>query len=121
MNFKKYLTPKETEEIKPGLFVQKTRGGYKQIYPAVWNDKINYKNLLLGHGFLKSFIWFAIILFLAWSYFHDIQTYQNFYEEVNSNPAVFCSQINLFDFEQHEDTNTIQSNDGKDIPRIFPG
>lgn len=119
MNFKKAFTPKETEEIKPGLFIQKTRKGYKQIHPAVWNDKVNYKNLLLGPEFVRSIIWFAIIMFLAWSYFHDVGTYQEFYEEVNSNPVEFCSNINILNLNQYENSNTIRNNDGEDSQRIF--
>ncbi len=119
MNFKKALTPKNTEEIRPGLFIKKTRGGYKQIYPAVWNDKINYKNLLLGHGFFKSFFWFVIIMFIAWSYFHDVEVYQEFYENVTSNPAEFCSNIDLFNLK-YENPDTIQNYDGEDYPKFLP-
>jgi len=121
MNFVKAFTPKNTEEVKPGVFLQKTKRGYRQIHPAAWNGKINYKNLLLGPNFLKSFMWFAIILFIAWSYFQDVQTYQEFYEEVNSNPIVFCSKINPLDFNQYESSNTVPNNDGEDIAKIFPG
>ncbi|HEC37462.1 hypothetical protein LCGC14_0476680 [marine sediment metagenome] len=120
MNFKKVLTPRDTEEIKPGLFIQKTRKGYKQIHPAVWNDKVNYKNLLFGHGFLRSFIWFAILMFIAWSYFHDVETYQEFYEEVSSDPVAFCSNVSLFDLNQNEDSYTISNNDGKDNSKFLP-
>ncbi len=110
MNLIKSLTPKDTEEIKPGLFIQQTTKGYRQINPAAWDGKINWKNLLLGGNFLKSFIWFAIIMFIAWSYFHDVDVYQSFYEEVISDPIAFCQDVSLVDLEQYGDTFTIQNN-----------
>lgn len=138
MNLTKALTPKDTEEIKPGLYIQNLYKkvpvldknkkkvekdgkalyedvvkGYRQIHPAAWEGKINWKNFLLGQSPLKNFIWFAIILFLAWSYFHDIDSYQEFYVEVNSNPAEFCSNVNLVDLNAYgENTITLPDNDG---------
>ena len=108
MDFTKRLTPKDTEEIKPGLFIQQRGNEYKQISPAAWDGKIIWKNLLFGQGFLKSLIFFAIILFLAWSYFHDVKVYQEFYEEVISDPILFCSNVSLKSFDNYEDTYIIQ-------------
>ncbi len=79
MNLKKALTPKDTEEIRPGLFVKKTNKGYRQVYPAVWNGKYSFKNIFLGRDFIKHFIWFTLIIFLAWSYFNDVDVYQEFH------------------------------------------
>ena len=125
MNFTERLTPKDTEEIKPGLFVQTKYGElldkdgqtvigkapmeYKQIYPAAWEGKIMWKNLLWGKGFLKSFLWFTIIIFVAWSYWHDVQVYQEFYEEVISDPILFCLNVSLESYDNYEDTYIIQS------------
>lgn len=109
MNFTERLTPKETEEIKPGLFIQRRGNEYKQISPAAWDGKIIWKNLLFGQGFGKSLIFFAIILFLAWSYFHDVQVYQEFYEEVISDPVLFCLNVSLESYDKYEDTYIIQS------------
>ncbi|KKN59032.1 hypothetical protein LCGC14_0545870 [marine sediment metagenome] len=108
MNFTKALIPKDTEEIKPDLFIQKTSRGYRQVSPAAWDGKIIWKNFLFGQGFLKSLIFFAIILFLAWSYFHDVKVYQDFYEEVISDPVLFCLNVSLESYEKYEDTNIIQ-------------
>ncbi len=120
MNFIKALTPKETEEIKPGLFIQETKKGYRQINPAAWNGKINWKNFLLGKDFLKSLVWFAIILFLAWSYFHDVDVYKEFYEEINSNPVAFCTNVSLVNINEIQNNYSIQDYNGKDFQRIFP-
>jgi len=110
MNLTKSLTPKDTEEIKPGLFIQRTNKGYRQIDPAAWNGKINWRNFLLGQNFLRNFIWFAIIIFLAWSYFHDVKAYRDFYTDVNSNPIGFCTNVSLVNTDEIQITNTLQSN-----------
>ncbi|KKK96322.1 hypothetical protein LCGC14_2663930 [marine sediment metagenome] len=135
MNLTKSLTPKDTEEIKPGLFIQTKYGElldddghtvigkapmyYKQISPAAWDGKIIWKNLLFGQGFLKSFIFFLIILFIAWSYFHDIKVYQDFYEEVISDPVLFCTNVSLVHINGNEITNPLQSDYGKDSQIIL--
>ncbi len=122
MNLIKALTPKDTEEIKPGLFIQKTHKGYRQVNPAAWDGKINWKNFILGKDFFKSLIWFAIILFLAWSYFHDTSEYREFYEEVNSNPVLFCTNVSLVNINNNEfeDTFTIQNNYGEALQGSLP-
>ncbi len=137
MNFIKALTPKDTEEVKPGLFIQTTYGellandghtvigkapmSYKHITPAAWNGKIIWKNLLFGKDFLKSFIFFLIIVFLAWSYFHDIQVYREFYEEVNSNPAEFCTKVDLVNIDGLQNNNPLQSNFGESPKGFLEG
>ncbi len=83
------LEPKHTEEIKPGLFIQKTPSGYRQVWPAQWNGKINWKHLLIGGNFWKGFIFFLIIIFLAWSYSHDVAGYKDYYE----HRFEFCEQV----------------------------
>ncbi len=104
------LTPKDTEEIKPGVFIQETSNGYKQVHPAAWNGKINWKNFLLGANPLRNFVWFLIIIFLAWSYFYDVDAYKEFYEEVHLDPALFCSDVIIGSEINYEDTYTIQNN-----------
>ncbi len=93
MTFKDSLTPRDTEEVKPGLFIKKTRRGYTQVHPAVWDGKINWNNLLFGGSIYKTFSWFLILLFLIWSYNHDVQEYKNFYLEVRSSPANWCAKV----------------------------
>lgn len=110
MDLTKALTPKETEEVKPGLFIQQTSKGYRQVHPAAWNGKINWKNFLLGSNFLRNLIWFLIIVFLAWSYFHDVDVYKEFYEEVIADPALFCSNVTMGFETNYEDTYTIHNN-----------
>ena len=113
MNLTKILTPKETEEIKPGVFIQQTSNGYRQVHPSAWNGKINWKNFLLGANPLRNLFWFFIIVFLAWSYFHDVDTYKEFYEEVLRDPVLFCSNVTMDSNINYEDTYTIQNNYGR--------
>lgn len=93
MTFVDAMTPKDTEEVKPGLFIQKSGKNYRQISPAAWGGKINWKNLIVGPNFWKGFIWFLIIIFLAWSFQHDVAQYKDFYEEVRGNPIAYCVKV----------------------------
>ncbi len=88
-----FLTPKDTEEIKPGLFVQKGRQGYKVIQPLAWNGQLKIKEQLRSVFSLRTFITIGIILFLAWSYSHDIKGLNDFRNEVVEDPVAFCEDI----------------------------
>lgn len=132
------LTPKNTEEVKPGLFIQKTATGYRHIHPAAWNGKINWKNLLIGGNAIRNFVWFAIIMFLVFAYWNDTNQYREFYEQqhifaaeelngttvecteeleeqglcvrIRSSPVDFSPIINFSDAGD-TDSNSISSND----------
>lgn len=90
---KNILTPKNTEEIRPGIFLQKRGEGdsiyYKVINPIVYNGKYR-----LRHQFSwRNLIWIAIIVYLAWSYSKDIGTCKAITEQVKNNPQAFCKII----------------------------
>lgn len=110
----KALTPKDTEEVKPGLFIQ-TRGNpdslidrlektvsgipikypwYKEVWPAAWNGRVKWYNFILGGRFWSTTLWFLIVMFLAWAYYHDVSAYKDFYERATSDPIAFCSDFN---------------------------
>jgi hypothetical protein len=91
--FIKALTPKDTEEIKPGLFIQRKLGGYRNVYPAAWNGKIIWANFLFGGSVFKTIGWFAIILFVVWSYQHDVAEYKEFYEKIQQDPFAWCLDV----------------------------
>jgi hypothetical protein len=102
-----FLTPKNTEEVKPNLFIQQTRGEsimsrldkivkghqlhiipdkYRQITPVAWDNKIiNHTALWFGANPIKSTLVFLLILFIAWSYVHDINARDEFHEQVIYN------------------------------------
>lgn len=96
MSWIERLTPKDTEEVKPGLFIKKTRFSYRQVHPAAWDGKINWKNLTVGPNFWKNFLWFAILVFIVLGYMNDVREYKGWYERYTKNPAEFC-KINFYE------------------------
>jgi len=123
------LTPKNTEEIRPGLFIQKTNKGYRQIYPSAWNGKMNWNNFLWGSGFFKSFIWFAILLLIVYGYNDSTTRCSEFQEnpcKYLSNITSYCldldqsNSINPFEFKDGEqrDSNSIQGNPWKVLEKF---
>ena len=102
MNFKKAFTPKDTEEIKPGLFIQtkykdnngvKEPAEYRKVLPIVWNGEWKTKEQLKTIFSARTFFTIAIVLFLAWSYLNDVQEYEEFYYNINADPIGFCSEV----------------------------
>ena len=121
MSFKKWLaktlTPKNTEEVKPNLFIQaynnpdslmarldKTIKGhnkeirypkYRHIFPAAWNNKINWAIMIFGAHPIKSLFVFLLIIYMAWSYHHDTQALVEWNNQIMSNFTArmqLCSQ-----------------------------
>jgi hypothetical protein len=90
-----FLTPKNTEEVKPNLFIQKIRGvkegnspedKYRQITPVAWDGKIiNWTAFWLGANPVKSTLVFLLIIFMAWAYVHDMSARDSFYEKIIYN------------------------------------
>ncbi len=120
MDFIKSLTPGDTEEVKPGLFIQRRLGKYRQIYPAAWNGKINWKNFILGPNFFKHFFIFLLIVGIAFSYWHDTKELKEFYYKVNYNKLEWCSGADVDDLvinkeddlNEQEYTITLSNNNG---------
>ena len=107
----------EIEEVKPNLFIQKTKFGYKVVYPIKKDltkplsfDNINWKNLLIGSW--KTFGIFLLILFFLFL------LYKAYYKEVvipckeiMENPCEYCMLSSPFssflpDSETLEFSNT---------------
>ena len=93
MSLAKALTPQNTEEIKPGLFIQKKGDSYRMIKPMAWNGKVLWKEQLKTIFTLRTFFTIAIVLFLAYSYIHDIQEFKDFHNEVMDNPDAWCGEL----------------------------
>ncbi|KKM06747.1 hypothetical protein LCGC14_1740910, partial [marine sediment metagenome] len=56
------FTPKDTEEIRPGLFVKRLKGNkYKQVEPLVWNGKWRLRNQFGWRNILFIVLVFLII------------------------------------------------------------
>ncbi len=108
MDFVKALTPKDTEEVKPGFFIQTKnhkngRTSYRQVHPVAWNGKIDWKTQVKSVFSLRTIFTIALILFIYFGYLHDYRLLQEFHNEVIENPVEFCIEIN----EQYAQPNKI--------------
>ncbi len=105
--FKKAFTPKDVEEIKPNFFVQKKGDFYRQVQPLVWEGKWRLKNQISWRNV------FMIVLIIG-LFFTGIK-YVNFYEEVNSNPEEFCSNVSVLNIGEvmYEDSSSLPGNPGE--------
>ncbi len=93
MSFVDEVTPKDTEEVKPGLFIQKWKGKYRQIEPMAWNGKMRWEQQIRSILSLRTFFTIGVILFLWWAYVNDDNQYRDFYFEVIENPVQYCEQV----------------------------
>ena len=72
---------KDVEEVKPNLFVKKTKTGYRQVFPIHKDitkplslDNIHWKRALIGNpdNAIAIAIMICIVLFSVWAYNHDM-------------------------------------------------
>lgn len=99
MNLKDKLTPKNTEEVRPGLFVQARSKNpssieYRVVNPICWRGKYRWKNQFSW----KNLIMIMIILFLTWSYLQETQ----FCRDLNEDPCEILPNITKYCFEKNE-------------------
>lgn len=99
MNWKKRLTPINTEEVRPGLFVQSKPKNpdnieYTVINPICWNGKYRWNKQFSW----KNLITIIIILFLAWSYFTETQ----YSRQLQENPCELLPNITAYCFNKQE-------------------
>ena len=102
------LTPKNTEEIKPGLFIQSYQGGYRQIKPLAWNGEIRWREQIRTIFCFRTIFTIALILFLAWSYYSNTKSC----EEFQANPCPYLGDLTDYCFGITQDIN-------KNIPFII--
>ena len=103
MNWVERLTPKNTEEVKPGLFIQKYKFGYRQIHPAAWDGKINWKNFLVGDNWLKHLMFFIILIVLCFSYYNNTKACVEF----QANPCEKLPEIQRYCLDQEKFDNPL--------------
>lgn len=97
MNWKDALTPKDTEEIRPGLFIQSRPKNpdsieYRVINPICWNGKYRWRKQFSW----KNLITIIIIAFLAWSYLNETQ----YARELAENPCELLPNITKYCYEK---------------------
>ena len=121
MNFIDVLTPKDTEEVKPGLFIQQRGRGYRMVQPFAWNGKMRWREQMRTVFSIRTFITLAIIGFIVWGYLNDTGEFRDFYVEVKGNPVAYCQQflnptslglssVNLSLIKDGETSDTLFSN-----------
>lgn len=92
MDLAESLTPQRTEEIKPGLFIQKTiKGKYRQIEPVAWGGKIRWKQQISSVISFRFIFTIAVVLFLVYAYNQDNSELVEFQSYVMTNTSQFCS------------------------------
>lgn len=79
------LTPKNTEQLRPGLFVQEKKGNYRVVNPIAWegkwrlNKQFSYRNMITV----------VIVIFIAWTYFNETE----FCRELKEDPCALLPDI----------------------------
>lgn len=92
-----FLTPENTEELKPGLFVQKVGDKYRTIKPMAWDGKLLVKEQLKTVFNLRTIFTIILILFIAWSYVTETEysrQLQNNPCELLQNITEHCADVN---------------------------
>ncbi len=125
MSLIKSLTPKNTEEVKPGLWIQKRKSGkYHQVLPFAWEGKWLWKEQLKTVFTFRTLATILIISFIAWSYVHDDAEIKNAYWEIVNNQGEFCAgnldQQEIFDKYGNLGLGVTNPNLNTTIPNIIP-
>ncbi len=106
INFKKAFTPKDTEELKPNLFVKKTSKGYKQDNPLVWKGEWR----LRGQIGWRNIFMIILIIFL----YTQGSKYVVFYEDFNVDPGKYCENVAYVKLNEainyEQDSSSLPSN-----------
>ena len=80
------------EEIKPNLYVKKSRGGWRIVYPLRNTDgSINWRNVFFGdmNLFVIAIIIVVVIVILGSAYRHDVNALQACWED----PCRYCMNV----------------------------
>ncbi len=84
------IAPDGTEEVKPNLFVKPIKNGWKQVHPLKWQGKWRIKEEVKSIFNFRTLFNIAIILFIAWSYKHDVKALTEFHNFALENTTQFC-------------------------------
>lgn len=84
-------------KIEDGIYLRKDWSGYRVIYPYKNEDKTwNFKNILIGGSWwnlVKTIIIVLLVLFMVWSYKHDIKAYEGIVEKCVNEPCEWCIRM----------------------------
>ncbi len=113
MTLVNFLTPKETEEIRPGIFIQKHKDNYRIVKPLAWNGKFRTREQLKTVFNLRTAFTIALIVFIAYSYVQQT----SYCNEIQSNPCGILYNLTDYCYNQgsyyegfkfEEDTSIVQ-------------
>lgn len=116
------------EEIKPNLFIKKTKDSYKIVYPIKKNlqkpfslNNMHWKNFLLGGSWENAvtvIIIIALLLFISWSYNYETAECRKFIE----NPRAWCLNVSSNDYYSfpYNEINFSKEGDNEFNISIFP-
>ncbi len=95
MSLTDFLTPKDTEEIKPNLFLQKKGKSYRQVNPIAWKGKMRWGPQMRTVFSFHTLFWFLILGTILYGYFEVNGDLLEFRELVVGDPISFCQEILL--------------------------
>ena len=93
MSFADSVTPPNTTEIKPGLFVQKKGNRWRKVEPIAWNGKLRINAQLKSLLTIKTLVWFGVLILLVMAYNNDNAQLIEFHNQVVENPVMFCNEL----------------------------
>ena len=94
MDWKKIFESKNTEEIRPNLFLKKTKkGNYYQVYPLRFNGRWMVKNFLWPPYMKWTVLMVTILVTVALSHKHDVAVYTEALKPLYENPIKYCNAI----------------------------
>ncbi len=111
------LTPKDTEEIKPGFFIQKRKGSWRRVEPMAWKGEWRTKEQLKSVFNFRTLFTIAIIIFLAWSYFNETE----YCRELKKDPCELLPNITSYCFERQVNLQSEVINEEWKYPSTLPG
>lgn len=85
------------EKIREGLYIKKSLGEYRIVYPIKNDDgTFNWKNFLIGGSWfnlIKTTLIILALIALTLSYNHDVKECSTIANYVAENPCSWCQQV----------------------------
>ncbi len=103
------LTPENTEEVKPGIFVQKHSGSYRVVKPLAWDGKLLIKHQLKTVFNLRTIFTIVLIIFIAWSYMAETE----YSRKLQNNPCDLLQNITEYCYSDINYQRTLGDNEFK--------
>lgn len=96
------------EKLNDRQYLIKKRGKYKIIYPIkkdmnkpFGRNNIHWKNFIMGSNFTLVLLVILLVSVSAWAYKHDIEMYQDVFED----PCNYCYDYQELNLSKDFETN----------------